>query len=167
MLVALTLFALIATAGFTVLGQVIRVQAATEGRLGQLASIQRSMYVMTQDFLQAAGGSLAANAQGVGFRRTAGPAEVSVRYALDGSSFVRDISAAPGGPPVRQVLISGVDGLAWRFFAPGRGWLADWRPESGKPPANPAAVALELTLTGPGLAGSLRRVALLPAEATR
>ena len=72
MLVALALFAVIAAAGFAVLGEVIQIQTATEGRLDRLAGIQRSMYVLTQDFLQATGGSLAAGNGAVSFRRSGG-----------------------------------------------------------------------------------------------
>ena len=52
----------------------------------------------------------------------------------------------------------------WRFYAPDRGWVDGWPPDRSQPPGNPAAVSLEVTLAGPGLSGTLRRIAVLPAE---
>jgi general secretion pathway protein J len=164
MLVALLLFAIIGAAGFAVLDQVIRVQATTEGRLEQLAGMQRALHLVTQDFIQASGGSLAFADGGVAFRRSAGEAEIAVRYGLEGATLTRIVSGTPGGRPVRQAVLTGVGAVAWRFYAPGRGWVAEWPPDRAQAPANPAAVAVELTLAGPGLSGSLRRIAILPAE---
>ena len=73
-LVAPVLFALIGAAGFSVLDQVIRVQAATDG--WRLAEVQRAMHVVTQDFMQATGGSFAVADGKVSFRRTAGAGEM-------------------------------------------------------------------------------------------
>lgn len=188
---ALALFAVIASAAFTVLREILQVQAATEGRLDRLARIERTNYVLTRDFLQAAGGSLAAGGEGVAFRRSGAEGDLAVRYLLEGSSFVREVSGGPGLGVVRQALLPGVLGVDWRFYDPRGGWRSDWPPppepapppEPGplpepapeptpgpasapmRPPGNPAAVAVELTLAGPGLSGGLRRILPLPAEA--
>lgn len=185
MLVALALFAVIATTAFTVLREILHVQAATEGRLDRLARIERTSYVLTRDFLQTAGGSLVAGGEGVAFRRSGGSGELAVRYVLEGSSLMREVSEGPGRGVVRQTLLPGVLGVDWRFYDPHGGWRSDWPPppEPGptpestsepapgaasapmRPPGNPAAVAVELTLAGPGLSGGLRRILPLPAEA--
>lgn len=168
-LVALALFALIGGAGFAVLDQVLRVQARTEGRLERLADVQRAVHLVTRDFLQASGGSLAFADGAVALRRSGGAGELSVRYELAEDALVRSLSGSGAGGQARQVLLTGVAALEWQFYAPGAGWVADWPPPGAGPlgagpPPNPTAVALEVTLAGPGLAGSLRRVALLPAE---
>ena len=179
MLVALALFAVIASAAFTVLREILQVQAATEGRLDRLARIERTSYVLTRDFLQTAGGSLAASGEGVAFRRSGGSGELAVRYVLEGSSLMREVSEGPGRGVVRQTLLPGVLGVDWRFYDPRGGWRSDWPPPPEptpppapgpasapmRPPGNPAAVAVELTLAGPGLSGGLRRILPLPAEA--
>lgn len=167
MLVALAIFAVIGAAGFAVLDQALRAQRQTDGRLERLAEIQRTMHVVTLDFAQARGGSLASAEGGaVGFRREGGgEGPATVGYGLEDGAFVRQLAA--GGTAARQTLIAGVGALSWRFYRPDVGWTADWPPAGliGAPRGNPAAVELSLTLDPPGLTGALRRVALLPAEA--
>lgn len=163
-LVALALFALIGGAGFAVLDQVLRVHARTEGRLDRLAEVQRAMHLVTQDFLHAVGGTLAFSEGTVALRRTSGSGELTIGYALSDGSLMRILSGGGAQAEARQVLLSGVDALDWEFFGP-TGWIADWPPPGAGPWGNPAAVALQVTLTGQGSPGRLRRVAILPAEA--
>jgi general secretion pathway protein J len=165
-LVALVLFALIGGAGFAVLDQVIRTQSRTDGRLERLAQVQRAMHLVTQDFMQTTDGSLGFTGGGVAFRRTAGQAQMAVRYGLDGATLTRSVSAGFGARPARQALLTGVRAATWRFYALGTGWTGTWPPDPSKP-ANPAAVSLDVTLAGPGLSGKLHRVAILPAEVAR
>jgi len=166
-LVALVLFALIGAAGLAVLDQVLRVQRQTEGRLERLAGIQRAMHLVGTDFMQASGGSLSFADGAVALRRPGETGALALRYDLDGTTLRRSLSGPLSQSPAQQALLAGVSGLGWRFYAPQVGWVADWPPDEDEPPANPAAVALELTLEGPGLAGELRRVAILPSEAER
>jgi general secretion pathway protein J len=165
-LVALVLFALIGAAGFAVLDQVIRVQSRTEGRLRHLAELQRAMHLVTQDFMQATGGSLGFADGAVAFRRSAGQGQVAVRYGLEGATLVRRLSDV-AGPPAAQTVLTGVSAAAWQFYSPDLGWADAWPAEPTLVPQNPAAVRLDLTLAGPGLEGHLRRIALLPAEAVQ
>lgn len=168
MLVALALFALIGAAGFSVLDQILRVQAGTDGRLAHLASLQRAMHLTQLDFMQAAGGSLAFDGDAVAFRRAGASGEMSVRYALEDQALVRSLSGGLGRMAARQVLLTGVDALDWRFFSPATGWLDGWPPPASfRSPGNPAAVALDVTLSGSALSGHLRRVTILPSEARR
>lgn len=162
---ALALFALIGGAGFATLDQIIRAQAGTEGRLDRLAEIQRAAHLVTLDFLQAVSGSFTHADGAVAFRRSGTAGDFAVRYGLDDAKLIRRVSST--GADTAQVLLTGADGLGWRFFVPGAGWRADWPPEGADPSAMPAAVALEVTLSGGGLTGTLRRIAVLPAEPDR
>lgn len=166
-LVALALFALIGTAGFAVLDQVLRVQSGTEGRLDHLAELQRAMHLTTRDFMQAEGGSLTFTDGVLTFRRPGGGAggsdEIAVSYGLEDGTLVRSLSGSRSEAPARQALIGGVETLSWTFYAPGAGWVETW-PSTPETPGNPAAVALDVTLGGAALSGHLRRVAILPAE---
>ena len=163
-LVALVLFALIGAAGFSVLDQILRTQSRTEGRLERLAQVQRALHLFSLDVMQASGGSLAFAEDAVALQRDGG---LAVRYGLEETALMRRVSGGLGQTPVAQVLLTDATDIAWRFYAPDLGWVADWPPVTDRPPGNPAAVELEVTLAGPGLAGSLRRVAILPAEARR
>ncbi len=169
MLVALVLFALIAVAGFTVLDQVVRVQNGTQGRLDRLAELQRTMQILTQDLMLASGASLSFSDNAVSFRRSAANGEMAVRYDLEDATLVRSVSgvSGAGARPARQPLLSGIDGLRWSFLDAKRQWNARWPKAPDAPPANPAAVALDLAITGRGLEGDLRRIAILPAEAQK
>lgn len=165
-LVALVLFAMIGAAGFAVLDQVLRVQRQTEGRLDRLAAIQRAMHLVTTDFMQAAGGSLSFADGAVALRRPSARGALAVSYDLGDAALRRTLSGSFGQAPAQQAILTGVSALDWRFYSPATGWVADWPPGATPPvPVNPAAVALQVTLAGPGLAGELRRVAILPAEA--
>ena len=163
-LVALVLFALIGAAGFTVLDQILRAQERTEGRLERLAQMQRALHLFSLDVMQASGGSLTFAEGAVSLRRDGGPA---VRYGLADTALVRRVSGGLGRAPADQILLTGATGVAWRFFAPELGWIAEWPPAIDRSSGNPAAVELEVTLAGPGLSGRLRRVAILPAEPGR
>ena len=160
-LVALVLFALIGAAGFAVLDQVIRVQARTEGRLERLAEIQRAMHLVTLDFMQATGGSLGSSDGAVAFRRSGGTGGMAVRYGLDGA----DAGAQRLGKLRRgQAGAAGrVDDARWQFYAPETGWTDAWPPARRSRPQSGGRRALG-RLAGPGLAGDLRRIVVLPAE---
>ena len=170
-LVALALFALISGAGFTMLDQVLRTQTMTEGRLNRLAGLQRAMYLLSADFLQARGRSFAVepaeSGVAVSLRRNASDlAEGAVRltYVLQGDILLR-VVRRPSGPPIaEQPLIAGVTAADWRFYDPQAGWVTEWPPTGqlpGAAPPNPRAVELRLTLAD---GSGLRRVALLPRD---
>lgn len=176
-LVALVLFALIGTAGFTMLDQVLQTQRQTEGRLDRLAELQRAMYLATVDFAHAQGGSLRVDdatpgdPAGLSIRRSSPDAEGGVfglRYTLEGDVFERIVLRDVGMPVARQALVTGVEAVSWRFSAHATGWMPDWPPEvapgdESAPASNPRAVELTLMLRAGG--EQLRRVMLLPADA--
>lgn len=161
-LVALALFALIGTAGFAMLDAVARVQSGTDGRLDRLVELERAMHLVCLDFEQIEGG-LTPDRGGLALRR---PGGIAVRYDLAEGALRRRVTA-PGLPRAEQRLVERVAALTWRYDDPGRGWVADWPPPQPVPGPEPLprAVALDLTLTSPGLAGHLTRVVRLPQAA--
>lgn len=170
-LVALALFALISSAGFAVLDQVLRTQNRTEGRLERLAEVQRAMFLLTDDFLQACGRTFTATpgASGpiIGLRRNASDLRegaVDLTYRLQDATLVRSVRRGAGPPLAEQPLLAGVMTVDWRFLDPLAGWVVDWPPPGllpGTRAPNPRAVELRVTLIGGAL---LRRVALLPQD---
>lgn len=165
-LVALALFAMIGAAGFTMLDQILLVQARTEGRLERLAQIQRVVHLVSTDFMQAESGSLDAAEGAVSLRRSGAESAVAVRYRWEDPALIRSVSGALGQPATEQSLLHGVSALGWRFLDSETGWSESW-PPANRPSGNPAAVEIAVTLEGPGLAGALRRVAILPADPSR
>ena len=172
-LVALAIFALIGTAGFTMLDQVLRTQQLTDGRLERLAELQRAMHVLTLDFSQARGTSvtLQSDAQGsvVAFRRNATDAAggaVALRYAIADGTLTRDVLTVSGEAVARQPLLREITAIDWQFYSAGAGWTPDWPPADrtvlpGQPVPNPQAVGVVITLA----AGTqLHRVVVLPNE---
>lgn len=163
-LVGLALFAVIGTAGFSVLDQTIRIQARTEGRLARLAEMQRTMHVLKLDLMQADAESLALAGGVASFRRSAGQGDISVRYALEDGVLVRvaaDGSAGEGGE-ARQRLLSGVGAIGWGLLDAEGVWTDARTPAAEA--AAPVGAALDLAMTGEGLSGDLRLVVALPAD---
>lgn len=170
-LVALALFALISGAGFAMLDQVLRTQSRTEGRLDRLAELQRAMYVLSGDFLQARGRSFRVEpietGTVIGVRRNAADLQegaVNLTYRLEDGVLLRSVRRSAGSSLAEQALLTGVAAADWRFFDPQAGWVNNWPPAGqlpGAAPPNPLAVELRLTLAE---GAELRRVALLPRD---
>ena len=154
MVVALAIFALIGGAGYSMLDQVLRIDAGTSGRLDRLGDMQRALFLVGQDFAQAGGHSVRQD-DGLNLTRDG----VVIRYRLAGDGLRRDLRDA-GESVAEQVLVEGVQGLQWRFLNGGQ-WGADLPAGAGRP-RNPRAVEVVLTLTG---GQQVRQAAVLPAEA--
>ena len=156
-IVALALFGLIALAGVTLLGSVLRVQRGTQGRLERLADEQRAMFVLADDFSSMANAPLVTTAGTVEFARRTSAGPRALRYALSGGILQRTLDH---GAHVQPVL-GNVAALHWQYYVHGGGWVERWPPKLEQAQAWPAAVALDLTLaeTPPR---SLRRVVILP-----
>lgn len=168
-LIALALFSLIGVAGFSLLNAVVGVQSRTEQRLDHLAQMQRAMHVMVLDFQQIAVPPISIEEGAATFRRYASTGisqTVAVRYDLDEQNFRRTLSLAGGGAQ-EQTLLSGVESLRWQFFQAGAGWTETWPPAGADDDLLPQAISAELTIRDErgGLAGLLRRVVRLPAQA--
>lgn len=163
-LISLSLFALIATAGFATLGGILQVRARTETEVERLADLQRAMYILTQDFSQATAAPIDVAAASIAFHRAGGSeggGDLAVRYSLAGGALTRTLGE---GPSLRaQRLLTGVAGADLRFFSPGAGWSPLW-PPPGAPDARPAAVAIEISFDPAAgrPSGTVRRVIALP-----
>ncbi|UZK67462.1 PulJ/GspJ family protein [Sphingomonas sp. M1-B02] len=158
LMISLGLFGLIAVAGLALVEGIINVQGRTETRLDRLADLQRTMFVVSSDLEQIAGGELTGGGNAISFTRAApgmGGAAVPLRYAVTGGALVRSVGAAP------QVVLGGVALARWRFWD--GAWVDRWPVDEASKERWPRAVALEMQVAGPGGApGSLRRVIALP-----
>lgn len=158
LIVAMGLFALIAVAGLALVQSIMRVQGRTEARLDRLAQIQRAMFVVTGDLDQVSRGPITGGEGQLRFTRAApgvGGVPVEVTYSETGGTLVRSLG------PVPQLLLPGVRGARWLFW--NGAWVDHWPVDEQAPGAWPAAIALEVDVTGAGGAqGKLRRVVRLP-----
>jgi general secretion pathway protein J len=158
LMISLGLFALIAVAGLALVEGIINVQGRTEKRLDRLADLQRTMFVVSSDVEQIAGGRLSGSGANLSFTRAApgmGGAAVPLRYGVAGGALVRTIGPAP------QLVLAGVANARWRFWD--GTWVDRWPVNEQGQDRWPRAVALELQVQGPGgTPGSLRRVIALP-----
>ncbi|MES2665535.1 MAG: type II secretion system protein GspJ [Pseudomonadota bacterium] len=160
MMVALAIFALIGTAGFSMLDQVLRTQSRTEGRLEALGDLQRGLYLVGLDAAMAEARSVAGSGEAVAFLRSGG---VGVRYGLQDGVLRRGLTDAQGRGLADQPLIKGVQAVQWRYLD-GSIWAEAWPPVARVPgfdaPPNPRALELVVTLA----AGQVRRVLPLPVD---
>lgn len=160
MMVALAIFALIGTAGFSMLDQVLRSQSRTEGRLEALGDLQRGLYLVGLDTAMTQGRSMAGSGGAVTFLRSGG---VGVGYALRDGVLRRGLTDAQGRGMADQPLIQGVQAVQWRYLD-GSMWVDAWPPVASVPgfdaPPNPRALELVMTLSG----GQVRRVLPLPVD---
>ncbi|MFN3973319.1 MAG: type II secretion system protein GspJ [Gemmobacter sp.] len=172
-MVSLSLFALIGTAGFAMLDQVLRAQRLTDGRLETLAAMQRAMFVITDDMERAMVRSFTSDATSasVSFQRMEPQTDIGrivVEYDLADGALRRNLFHSGDQPLAQQILLSDVTSIDWQFHDGRTGWRIDWPPPGqaalpGLSTPNPAAVALTLTLANGQ--GNLRRVARLPSDA--
>ena len=158
-IIALALFGLIALAGVTLLGSVVRVQRGTEGRLERLAELQRAMAVLEGDFTSIADAPFAGNAAAAEFARLTPDGARAVGYALKGDVLQRTLDR---GGRVQRVL-GGVAAVRFAYYHVPEGWLGFWPPSPQRVAEWPAAVAVDITLAG-SPARTLRRVVDLPAR---
>ncbi len=170
-LVALSIFALIGVAGFSMLDQVLRTERQTEGRLEDLAAVQRAMFLISQDFDAARPASLSAEdvVQSGQLRLTRSAPEaplgqISLTYRQQDADLLRLVLLAGSAEPVRQTLLDRVQTTRWRFYDRDTGWTDRWPPPGwigtgADRPANPQAVELTVAFS---TGRELRRVALLP-----
>ncbi|AJP72164.1 PulJ/GspJ family protein [Sphingomonas hengshuiensis] len=162
LMISMGLFALIAVAGLALVEGIIKVQGRTGQRLDRLADLQRTMFVVSSDLDQIAGGRIEGSGGALSFTRAApgmGGAAVPLRYVVAGGALVRSAGPAP------QPVLAGVAAARWRFWD--GAWVDRWPVgDSDKDKDRwPRAVALEMQVQGPGGApGSLRRVIALPAR---
>ncbi len=159
LMISLGLFALIAVAGLALVDSILNVQERTEVRFDRLSGLQRAMLVMSGDIDQVARGRIVGGGPSITFTRAApgfGGPPVEVRYTVAGGALMRTI----GGTP--QVVLTGVQGARWGFYAEG-GWQPAWPLSDETAERWPRAVMVEMAVAGaPG--GTLRRVIPLPSR---
>ena len=183
MMIALALFALIGSAGFAMLDQVLRSANRSEGRLEALSERQRALHLVLLDFAMADPRSLTTSPPTTGplttgllttgplttgpltITRASSRGRLTLHYRLSGTTLHRALSDANGRPLADQALLTGVESLTWRYLSPAGGWSPVWPADPVQTlttPANPRAVELVVTLADGQ--GQLRRVAPLPAD---
>lgn len=163
MMIALALFALIGSAGFAMLDQVLRSANRSEGRLEALSERQRALHLVLLDFAMADPRSLTTGPLTI--TRASSRGRLTLHYRLSGTTLHRALSDANGRPLADQALLTGVESLTWRYLSPAGGWSPVWPADPVQTlttPANPRAVELVVTLADGQ--GQLRRVAPLPAD---
>lgn len=167
MLVALSIFAVIASIGVGLLRASIGTQDAVQDRLSAMAAINRLRAVMASDLSQAAlrpvrdenGASVAAfrsDAQGFALVHRgaamlgdgSGPAVQRVEYRLVNNQWQRASAARVDGAPLGEgdALAREVQGAALRYRDRRGEWRSDWN--SDQQAGLPAAVELSLTRNG-------------------
>lgn len=159
LIVSLGLFALIAAAGAGMVDGLMTIQARTAGRLERLGDLQRALFALANDIGQASGGPISG---GGGLLRFSRPLPVMLglpqpsAYLLSGDRLVRRLGARGRS----QVVLTGVAGVRFRFFAGQAGWIDRWppTPEEARrfPQAIEATILLAPAANRPG--GTLRRV---------
>lgn len=133
-IVALSLFALIGVAGYSMLSGVLQTQERTSGRLERLSEIQRALFIITTDLDQAASRPEGGRSDLV-LRKTATWGQsVLIRYDVQGEGIIRTVSTGSGERS--QVILSDVGSLGFSYFRRGEGWTRQARalPISGQAP---------------------------------
>ncbi|QYF85955.1 hypothetical protein KY493_08740 [Brevundimonas sp. PAMC22021] len=174
MIIALSLFALIGVAGFSMLSGVLQTQERTDGRLRRLSDIQRAVFVISADLDQVSG-RIDGDGSSLTFQKTdLSGRPVVVRYALRGPELFRTVSGPLGERD--QTILSGVQSLSWTYHQRGLGWSPSPPPPPAPvdplalpgfvpppPPPPIQAVAMDLRLLGvDGREATLRRVIRTP-----
>jgi general secretion pathway protein J len=181
MLVALTIFALLAAAGVGLLRSSVDTQEAVGGRLAELAASERLRLLLASDLSQAvdrqgrdpsgarrpafAGSGSALELVRAGWTDVQGmPALQRVTWRVDAGALVRSGTASLDGPPQEPAapLLTGVRQATFRFRAADGSWREAWSPAATEAPL-PAAV--ELSVQRDGEAPLRIVMALPPSEA--
>jgi general secretion pathway protein J len=166
MLVSLALFAVIAGAGVAVLGQVIRAQTQTEGRLTALAATQRMMLLVARDLSESRANSQSGNGAQLALTRAAQAGGIAVEYVLQGGQLQRRVSpqGSPSDTAVTQVMLTGIATVTWRFLDMAGTWHDQW-PDAGID-AKLSLQAVAMTATMVDGRGALHRLVAVPLSTT-
>lgn len=167
-LIALGLFSLISMAGIGLVGSILQVKDRTEGRLEDLAAIQRALAVIASDFQQGRAQSVRVDERGASLERKAQDGPLVIRYEVDQGRLTRILSAS-GASVTEQHLLDRVEAARWRVYLTDGGWLGKWSPTadrdaSAEDKISPRAISVDVLLsdTPAGVSGSVRRVVELP-----
>lgn len=160
LMVALLLFALISLAGVSLVETVIGVQHRTSARALRLAQIQRAMVLIDADFESLSAGPRLDDGS-VSLVRDGSQGPHAIAYRLEGTALHRVLDGQD------RVIIDGLATFGMRFYKSGQGWSDV--PMTPDDASRPLGIELTAVLSPqPGaMAGPLRRVIALPAEAPR
>lgn len=155
MLVALVLFALVGLASFTTLDAIIRVRDRTEGRLEQIARLDRAQQLFSRDVTQSAAGGIALADGALTIDR---PGGAPLLWTLRDGALIREAQSGSAATPIAQTLLPEVAALAFRFVDDTAQWTDTWPPAAADRSLAGIEMALDL---GPGR-GTLLRLAEVP-----
>lgn len=141
MLVALAIFALVGLASFTTLDTILRVRDRTDGRLAQLAQLDRALVVFSRDLQQADPMTLTLN-EGV-LRTEMAQGQRYRSYLNAGDALIRETGARFDETPVRQTLFAPMATLSFRVLSASGVWSESWPVEGG---SYPKGVELSLSV---------------------
>ncbi|MBU2359630.1 MAG: prepilin-type N-terminal cleavage/methylation domain-containing protein [Alphaproteobacteria bacterium] len=155
MLVALVLFALVGLASFTTLDAIIRVRDRTDGRLEQIARIDRALQLFSRDLIQSAAGEVSL-ADGV--LRVGRPTGSPLSWQMTDGALVRSVDAVGSAGGMDQTLLPDIATVTFRVRDLAGGWSDVWPVAEDGP--DPAGVEMAVDL-GPDQ-GTLLRLAPVP-----
>ena len=164
MIVALSIFAIVSTAGVMLLRSSIDTQMAVSHQLTDASGITRLRALLASELLaaqprptRAPDGSLRPALSGSAAMMSVVSASegtgseagvMRATYRLDGNNLVRDgegrIDGETSGEPA--IIVRSVASLGWRYRGAKGGWSEVWAPD--RPDRLPRAVELSITRTG-------------------
>jgi len=172
-IIAMSIFAILAVLSYTGLQSVINSKTRTEGSLERLQELQMAMHTLSTDMLQlsnrqahdALGGTLLPLSTQdsdllIDFTRSgwSNPAKLArstlqrVAYYMDEENLIRvywpHIDRADDESRIERTLISNVEALELRFMDDKKQWQTDWPAADALASAQPVAlpIAVEITL---------------------
>jgi general secretion pathway protein J len=190
LLVALAIFAVLATMAYTALNAVLNARKEVEKRAVRLAELQTTFMVMERDIEQTVARAVrdelgdeqpALQGGGVGitvltltrtgWRNPLGAARSDlqrVSYGFENQQLSRaswsNLDRGPGNVPYTEVLLNGVSAVEVRFLTQDRQWLGYWPPEADGGQQQTAAVlprAIEISVDADGW-GRITRLFRVP-----
>ncbi|WDY58362.1 type II secretion system minor pseudopilin GspJ [Pseudomonas sp. PSKL.D1] len=160
LLLAVSIFALLAAGSAQLLSVMVKADAARQGSAESFRRLSRAMGLLQQDTLHAvfpsqmktAGHAVMLQGQSlqwmVNSPQTPGPSYLGemqvVRYWVEAGVLWRQRRTLAEGVGRAQRLLEGVTALQWRVFVPGQGWRTDWPASAG---GNDRPLAIEVTLS--------------------
>lgn len=154
MLVALVLFAMVGIASFTTLDTIIRVRDRTEGRLENLAQIDRALQLFSRDLTQSVPGGIKGDGTTLTVYRGAKPALI---WQIQDGSLTRQAQTSAAEAALKQSLLAVAD-AKFRFVDSQGNWFQIWPNDQEAPALRGVEMALDLGPTQ----GVLLRLAQVP-----
>ncbi|MGB0360363.1 MAG: type II secretion system minor pseudopilin GspJ [Endozoicomonas sp.] len=170
LMVAIAIFGIISTAAYKLFITVTRAQEVTQMVLGELDKLQRAEVIIEKDLIQvtrrpirdnmgltqAALKAPSGNGSIVEFTRTGWDNPIQrtrsglqrVAYAVESNELIRYywymLDRAPGEEAVRQVILSGVNSVRFRFLDANKRWVNQWPSSFQIPGSSPSDTLLQI-----------------------